>query len=207
VWSNIAASTIVAALGTLVDQMRAQKPTMRILVAQITPMLPSGCSDCPARVVAYNNAIAAWAPGKSTSASPITVVDCWTGFNTATDFGDGVHPNENGNQKLANCWYEPLKTAILLQGGGTVSTTSAAQTTTLGTSTRTTLRTTTNTSVVVTTTPRVSSTTTSATTTSAGNGAVAQRWGQCGGINWTGPTACASPWVCTKSNDWYSQCL
>ncbi|KAF3941967.1 Endoglucanase-1 [Dactylella cylindrospora] len=32
-------------------------------------------------------------------------------------------------------------------------------------------------------------------------------WGQCGGINWTGPTTCVSGYVCTYSNDWYSQCI
>src|SRR5277367_4183248 len=32
VWNNVATSAILVALSTLVDQMRAQKPTMRILV-------------------------------------------------------------------------------------------------------------------------------------------------------------------------------
>ncbi|KAL0961281.1 hypothetical protein HGRIS_006241 [Hohenbuehelia grisea] len=32
-------------------------------------------------------------------------------------------------------------------------------------------------------------------------------WGQCGGQNWTGPTACASGFVCTISNPYYSQCI
>jgi endoglucanase len=32
-------------------------------------------------------------------------------------------------------------------------------------------------------------------------------WGQCGGINYTGSTTCDGGWVCTYSNDWYSQCL
>lgn len=30
-------------------------------------------------------------------------------------------------------------------------------------------------------------------------------WGQCGGINWTGPTKCVSGSVCTYQNDWYCQ--
>ncbi|KAL1840385.1 hypothetical protein VTJ49DRAFT_511 [Mycothermus thermophilus] len=38
-------------------------------------------------------------------------------------------------------------------------------------------------------------------------GPVAGRWEQCGGIGFTGPTRCESPWACTKVNDWYSQCL
>ena len=49
------------------------------------------------------------------------------------------------------------------------------------------------------------------TTTSATNpgptGELAGHWEQCGGNGWTGPTACQSPWTCTKVNDWYSQCL
>ncbi|KAL6228639.1 hypothetical protein BDW75DRAFT_251133 [Aspergillus navahoensis] len=54
-----------------------------------------------------------------------------------------------------------------------------------------------------TTTTTATTTTTSATTTST---ETAARWGQCGGIGWTGPTVCASPWTCTYFNDWYSQC-
>ncbi|KAI8684263.1 Glucanase [Fusarium keratoplasticum] len=32
------------------------------------------------------------------------------------------------------------------------------------------------------------------------------QWGQCGGINYSGPTACVSPYKCNKINDYYSQC-
>ncbi|KAG8846134.1 hypothetical protein FRB91_001134 [Serendipita sp. 411] len=32
-------------------------------------------------------------------------------------------------------------------------------------------------------------------------------YGQCGGINWTGPTTCVSGYTCQYSNDWYSQCV
>ena len=38
-------------------------------------------------------------------------------------------------------------------------------------------------------------------------GAGAQKYGQCGGIGFTGPTTCASGCKCVKQNDWYSQCL
>lgn len=37
--------------------------------------------------------------------------------------------------------------------------------------------------------------------------AVVERWGQCGGIGWTGATKCRSPWECKPQNDWYYQCL
>jgi lysophospholipase L1-like esterase len=112
VWSGRTPDQVLAAYSKLVDQMRASNPTMKILVAQIIPLAPAGCTDCPQRAVALNNAIPAWAAGKSTAASPITVVDQWTGFNSATDTGDGVHPNDSGNQKMAARWFPPLSSVL-----------------------------------------------------------------------------------------------
>ncbi|KZS89314.1 cellulase CEL6B [Sistotremastrum niveocremeum HHB9708] len=37
--------------------------------------------------------------------------------------------------------------------------------------------------------------------------AQAAEYAQCGGINYSGPTTCVSPYVCTYSNPYYSQCL
>jgi lysophospholipase L1-like esterase len=112
VWSNRSTTTILAAFSKLVDQMRANNANTKILVAQIIPMNPSTCAECGARVVALNNAIPGWAAGKSTAQSPITVVDQWTGFNTATDTGDGVHPNGAGDQKMSEKWF-PRLTSVL----------------------------------------------------------------------------------------------
>ncbi|KAK7462965.1 hypothetical protein VKT23_007546 [Stygiomarasmius scandens] len=33
------------------------------------------------------------------------------------------------------------------------------------------------------------------------------QWGQCGGIGYTGPTTCASPYTCVYTNPYYSQCI
>lgn len=52
------------------------------------------------------------------------------------------------------------------------------------------------------------STTTSTSTSSSSTAtAAAQHWGQCGGIGWTGPTQCISPYTCQAQNPYYSQCL
>ncbi|KAI0440791.1 carbohydrate-binding module family 1 protein [Xylaria telfairii] len=42
-----------------------------------------------------------------------------------------------------------------------------------------------------------------------GGGAMAQQqaWGQCGGINWSGPVTCVSGYTCSFLNDYYSQCI
>ena len=68
-----------------------------------------------------------------------------------------------------------------------------------------------STTTLVTTTPAPTSskTTTSvkATTSAAGgSGGTVAQWSQCGGIGYTGPTVCASPYTCHYSNDYYSQC-
>lgn len=225
VWNGLPTAQIITALSTLVDQMRASKPTMRILVAKIPPMNPGGCTACdwPGAAKALGDAIAVWAPTKSTASSQITVVDCWTGF-VAADFSDGVHMTDSGTAKLAECWYEPVKSAILAYGGTNPTSPPVTSTTTRAVPSSTTTVRPSSSSVVQTTSMRTSAvattsvrptttrttttllTTTRAVTTSAGQSGGAPLWGQCGGTGWTGPTTCAQG-TCKISNEWYSQCL
>lgn len=132
VWSNRSTSAILAAYGKLVDQMRVSNPHMRVLVAQIIPMSPSTCGECGQRVVALNNAIPGWAASKSTAQSPVVVVDQWTGFSTAADTYDGVHPNSGGDQKMSDRWYPALTAALngVTPTPGPTPTTAAPPTTT-----------------------------------------------------------------------------
>ncbi|MBB2923060.1 GDSL-type esterase/lipase family protein [Cellulomonas cellasea] len=108
VWSNRSTAQILAAYTTLVEQMRASNPRTQVLVAQIIPVAPPTCGECAQRTVDLNAAIPGWATSLSTSASPITVVDQWTGWNPAADTSDGVHPNDAGIVKLADRWYPAL---------------------------------------------------------------------------------------------------
>ena len=141
VWNNKSADEILKAFDTLVGQMRQNNKDMKILVsaqvlpcnrpnsicrnlilqysrsdvhqvAQIIPMNPSNCATCGQQVVALNKAVVDWAPKVSTASSPITVVDCWTGFDSRAMTGDGVHPNNAGNEAVANCWFDALVAAI-----------------------------------------------------------------------------------------------
>ncbi|RKN07903.1 SGNH/GDSL hydrolase family protein [Streptomyces radicis] len=112
VWSARTTQAVLDAFTVLVGQMRAQNPGVTVLVAQIIPMAASACGPCPQRVVELNAAIPGWAADLSTAASPVTVVDQWTGFDTATDTYDGVHPNDAGIRKIADAWY-PAVSAVL----------------------------------------------------------------------------------------------
>jgi len=115
-----------------------------------------------------------------------------------------------------------LNSATSKPHGTSVSTAPPTSTTTKPTSTTTTTPTTTPTGTDVTTTPTTLVTTTSPTdvttttsqappTTTANNGggggAQSQKWGQCGGNGWTGPTSCVSGTTCQYNNPYYSQCL
>ncbi|KAH7354703.1 RlpA-like double-psi beta-barrel-protein domain-containing protein-containing protein [Rhexocercosporidium sp. MPI-PUGE-AT-0058] len=57
------------------------------------------------------------------------------------------------------------------------------------------------------TTSSTKSTTAAGTTSAAPGGATVEKWGQCGGIGYTGSTQCVEGTTCTFSGDYYSQCL
>jgi endoglucanase len=89
------------------------------------------------------------------------------------------------------------------------STTKASSTSTKTSSSSSSIKT----STTTTSTKSTSSSSTKASTTSsastATSTALAAHWEQCGGYPgvYTGPTACVSPYVCTYSSPYYSQCL
>jgi lysophospholipase L1-like esterase len=114
VWNNKAPAMILQAYATILGRLRAANPNVRVLVAQIIPLQPSGCNDCPTRVQNLNAMIPAWAATNSTAASPITVIDQATGFNPAMgqDTSDGVHPNVTGSQKIATKWFNALTSLV-----------------------------------------------------------------------------------------------
>ncbi|KAK4651796.1 hypothetical protein QC762_600510 [Podospora pseudocomata] len=118
VLNNKPTAEILQAFGTMVDWMRENKKVMRIIVAQIIPLDSVFCEECGERVVRLNEAIPEWAKGLNTTESVIEVVDCWTGFDTDSMTSDGVHPNNAGNEKVAECWFKPLSRAIESVGGG-----------------------------------------------------------------------------------------
>jgi hypothetical protein len=52
--------------------------------------------------------VPSWAAANTTAASPVAVVDQWTGFDAATDTRDGVHSNDAGATKIAANWFKAL---------------------------------------------------------------------------------------------------
>jgi lysophospholipase L1-like esterase len=111
--NHITMQDIEDAYNKLLTQMRAYKPNIVLLVAQIIPLTRgAACPNCARDVVTMNTWIGQWGPSKSTATSPITVVDQWTGFDVVADTMDGIHPNNAGHEKMANKWLPPLEAAI-----------------------------------------------------------------------------------------------
>ena len=111
VWENKSPDDLTAGYGKLVDGLRAANASVRVFIAKETPLSAAQCSACGTTVPALNDKIAAWAPTKSTSQSPVSVVDLFTGFDATADTKDGVHPNDTGSAKIAAKWdavLEPL---------------------------------------------------------------------------------------------------
>jgi len=121
VWNAKPTSQITSAYSTLIDAVREANPYVVVLVAQIIPMnvtsaTCSGCScaGCATAIPAFNSALASLAISKSTDASPVIVVDQYTGFDAIQDTRDGVHPNTQGSQKMADLWYAALTSNYLI---------------------------------------------------------------------------------------------
>ncbi|KAH8673717.1 family 10 glycosyl hydrolase [Xylariales sp. PMI_506] len=114
--------------------------------------------------------------------------------STFSGQGEACLYDDNLSKKPA---WTSVSSALAAAATG-VATTTSKSSTTLTTSVRSTTTTSTTSGTVKTT-----STTSSATSTTTG----AAHWGQCGGIGWTGPTTCVSPYTCTYENDYYYQCL
>jgi acyl-CoA thioesterase-1 len=97
-------TSTITEVGQIIDKMRIHNPSVVILVAQLIP----STSSSGARISEFNALVPALASQKSTTASPVVVVDQWTGYDAATDNYDGTHPNELGEKKMANNWHAAM---------------------------------------------------------------------------------------------------
>jgi len=116
VWNGRPIEAIVSAYSQIVQAARAANPAVTVLTAQIIPMNVTNatcagctCANCARDVPALNARIVSWAAGISTAASPVRVVDQFTGYDAAQDNVDGVHPNAGGAAKIAARWYSALE--------------------------------------------------------------------------------------------------
>ncbi|KAG8953216.1 hypothetical protein FRC04_002626 [Tulasnella sp. 424] len=175
----------------------------------IPSCIPAGNYLLRFETIALHSQPAQWYPecaqltvtggGSTVPANTCKLPGCYSNTDPGTDI------DIYGQAAQTQTTYVIPGPALFTCGGSNTKTTT---TTTKASSTSSTKTSSTTTSIktATTTTTKTSSTTSKASTTSA-NGATQTQYGQCGGASYTGPTVCVSPFTCTYSNAYYSQCL
>jgi lysophospholipase L1-like esterase len=85
-------------LGSLIDLLVTNAPDALIVVAKFTPLASGGNA-----VQTYNAAIRAIVDARVATGKHVLLVDMFTGFSTSM-LGDGVHPNQQGYERMAGVW-------------------------------------------------------------------------------------------------------
>lgn len=111
------AASAMADIASIIDKLRKKNAAVKILLAQIPPL---GNQWAPKKlcgtdtayeqaVLLFNKAIVEFAQTKTSARSPVIIVDQFTGIDPATDMYDDIHPNLNGEIKMAERWYNAVK--------------------------------------------------------------------------------------------------
>lgn len=87
--------------------IHASNPEVRVLAARLIPM--NGMEKDVARL---NEAMAAAWSNQPISGLDVRWVDQFTDFIPAEDTWDGVHPNHQGERKIATRWMDALRTVL-----------------------------------------------------------------------------------------------
>jgi acyl-CoA thioesterase I len=93
-------------IGGIVDALRTVNPRIRILLAQLIPRTGDSL------ISSLNAALPALAAGKDRPESPIVLVDQYTGFDLSSMTYDGTHPNDIGDARMADRWFDKLTPAL-----------------------------------------------------------------------------------------------
>jgi len=127
-------------------------------------------------------------PGAYQPGTPGIVFDMYTNSPVYPIPGPPVWPSEGGSATSVAPPPSPTLATSTTKPASSTLTSKATTTTTVA--------------------PVVTSNTKAATTTSApaASGTPVAKYGQCGGIGWTGSTVCVTGSTCVKANDYYSQC-
>ena len=103
---NNSAITSVEELNQVIDILRQDNEDVTIFLSQLIPAVDGGFNS---RIQDLNNRIPGIVADKNQANSPVILVDQSSGFNANTDTYDGVHPNDAGEAKMAQKWFNALK--------------------------------------------------------------------------------------------------
>ena len=73
-----------------------------------TLIAPTVSSSVPLEITEFNDMVLEYNELISTNNSPVYTVDHFSNFDAINDIADGVHPNRNGDLKMAAAWTNSL---------------------------------------------------------------------------------------------------
>ena len=105
-WAGQSVATTIYDMEDIISKLRVANPGVTILLAQLIPLPPSNpgylfVDDLNSEIVTLANIL-------DSQNSRIIVVDQNTGFDNGLHTYDGVHPNDAGEQLMADIWYSYL---------------------------------------------------------------------------------------------------
>ena len=94
---------------SIIERLRAHNAGIHILLAAIIPV---DHASAAVRIREFNSSLSDLAQELDSDHSRVLLVDQFTGFNAVLDTYDGIHPNVQGNQKMAEKWLAGLRTLL-----------------------------------------------------------------------------------------------
>lgn len=101
---NTTASTI-AELRQVIATLRQDNPNVVIFIAQL---IPTDNSTWNQRIQTFNAEIPQLVSDEARGDSPVILVDQYSGFDATTDTYDGIHPDDSGEAKMAQRWFDAI---------------------------------------------------------------------------------------------------
>ena len=95
-------------LKAIIDALRARNSRIAILLAKIIPTT----LQQNANVTNLNAQLDGLAASKTTPASPVIIVDQYTGFSATDDTYDGIRPDLSGETRMAQKWFTTLRVVL-----------------------------------------------------------------------------------------------
>jgi lysophospholipase L1-like esterase len=106
-------SETITMISRIIDQIRFVNPNVTVFIAKIIPLCGRWEREFNAGVVALNANLEKFVKQKNSSKSPIVIVDHYSNFDPKCDTDDEIHPNANGQVKMATNWANAyLKQAL-----------------------------------------------------------------------------------------------
>lgn len=93
-------------IARIIQRLRHHNSGIHVLLAAIIPMDHERVTR---RIERFNTALAVLAAAIDTPTSRVVLVDQFAGFDAEQDTYDGTHPNEAGNNKIADKWLAALQ--------------------------------------------------------------------------------------------------